>query len=251
MGCNNSKLTSSGTSSLEKGPKRAPSTTTGTRVLKTVVFFGSARNITPPWGGPTRLGDAILNWTKAELSKRVATLGDDKIKHEVTVFDPLEVFGKGGALASSGAGIQTPHFFFAPGTAPAKMEAMAKKIQDADCYLIVSPEYNHSIPPALSGMMGHFGGSGYKYKPSGIITYSIGPFGGTRAAMALRPFLGELGCSSVSKLACFSQAQNIFNPDGSLKEKDHRQLKQLDALLTEVEWYAVASANQRKASGVP
>lgn len=43
----------------------------------------------------------------------------------------------------------------------------------------------------------------------------------------------------------------MFNQDGSLKDEENRQLKQLDVLLTELEWHAVAYANQRKASGVP
>ena len=34
------------------------------------------------------------------------------------------------------------------------MDAMAAAIKEADCYVIVTPEYNHSIPPALSSMMG-------------------------------------------------------------------------------------------------
>ena len=78
------------------------------RVLKTVVFMGSARDITPPWGGPSRLGNGILAWVKSELSKRSAQLGDETITHEVTVFDPLEVFGAGGALEESGAEIKYP-----------------------------------------------------------------------------------------------------------------------------------------------
>jgi len=231
----------------------ATATATAThRTLKTVIFMGSARDIVPPWGGPNRLGDGILKWVTKEISNRTSSLGDIKeIKHELTVYDPLEVFGKGGALELSGAEIKTPHFFFQPGKAPEKMTAMAKKIKEADCYLCVLPEYNHSIPPAISGMMGHFGGSNYAYKPSGIITYSVSPYGGSRAAVALRPFLSELGCLPVSKMACFSTVGDIFEGDGSVKDKDNRQLKQLDGLMDQLEWFAIACANQRDSSGVP
>lgn len=222
-----------------------------TRVLKTVLFMGSARDITAPWGGPSRLGDGILRWVKDELSKRSATLGDETITHEVTIFDPLEVFSPGGALAESGAELKTPHFFFKAGEAPAGMEAMAQAVKAADCFLVVTAEYNHSIPPALSGMMGHFGGSLYKFKPTGIITYSPSPYGGSRAAVALRPFLSELGCLPASKLACFSSVGDTFNGDGSVKDAENRQLKQLPALLEQVEWLAVAFANQREKTGTP
>ena len=223
-----------------------------TKVLKTVVFMGSSRDITPPWGGATRLGDGILAWVKKELSKRTSSLGDiNKITHEVTVYDPIEVFGKGGALEASGAELRTPHFFFKSGEAPEGMEAMAKTVMEADCYLIVSPEYNHSIPPAISGMMGHFGGSCYAFKPSGLITYSLSPYGGARAAVALRPFLSELGCLPVSAMGCFSMVGDIFEQDGTVKDKDNRQLKQLDGVLAQLEWHAIACANQREASGTP
>uniref|UniRef100_A0A7S0TAG5 NADPH-dependent FMN reductase-like domain-containing protein n=1 Tax=Pseudo-nitzschia delicatissima TaxID=44447 RepID=A0A7S0TAG5_9STRA len=222
------------------------------KVLKTVVFMGSARDITPPWGGTSRLGDGILAWVKKELSKRTSSLGDiKKITHEVTVYDPIEVFGKGGALEASGAEIRTPHFFFKPGEAPEGMEAMAKKVMEADCYLIVSPEYNHSVTPAISGMMGHFGGSCFAFKPSGLITYSVSPYGGARAAVALRPFLSELGCLPVSAMGCFSMVGDIFEQDGTVNDKDNRQLKQLDRVLAQLEWHAIACANQREASGTP
>ena len=221
------------------------------RVLRTVVFMGSARDITPPWGGESRLGNGILAWVKSELAKRTSQLGDETITHDVTVYDPLEVFGPGGALVESGAELKTPHFFFKQGEAPPAMDAMAQKIRDADCYLIVTAEYNHSLPPALSSMMGHFGGSLYKFKPSGIITYSPSPYGGARAAVALRPFLSELGCISVSKLGCFSMVGDLFNADGSVKDTENRQLKQLSGVLDQVEWLAVACLKQKEICGPP
>jgi NAD(P)H-dependent FMN reductase len=221
------------------------------RVLKTVVFMGSSRDITAPWGGPSRLGDGLLRWVQSELAKRSAQLGDETITHEVTVFDPLEVFAPGGALAESGAEMKTPHFFFKKGEAPAGMEAMAQAVKAADCYLIVTAEYNHSLPPALSSMMGHFGGSNYAFKPSGILTYSPSPYGGARAAVALRPFLSELGCLPVSKLGCFSMVGDIFNGDGTVKDAENRQLKQLGAVMDQLEWMAVALLKQKEVCAPP
>jgi chromate reductase, NAD(P)H dehydrogenase (quinone) len=127
------------------------------------------------------------------------------------------------------------------------MDEMAQTIAAADCFLVVTPEYNHSVPPALSSMMGHFGGSLYANKPSGIITYSAGPFGGTRAAMALRPLLSELGCLPVSKLACFPFPDTYLDSDGVVSDPNNRMLKQLPELLSQLEWWAVAASNQREA----
>ena len=222
------------------------------RVLKTVVFMGSAKDIAPPWGGPSRLGDGVLNYVKSELAKRSKALGDEVVSHDVTVFDPIDVFAKDGALATSGAELRHPHFFFKQGDAPEKMEQMRAAIKAADAFLVVTAEYNHSAPPALLSMLDHFGGSNYAYKPSGIVTYSPGPYGGARAAIALRPVLSELGCLPVSKLACFSSAGEVFNSDGTIKEDANtRQLKMLPDLLSQLEWWAVACLKQKEASGTP
>ena len=156
--------------------------------LKTVVFLGSARNVIPPWGGDARLGDRVTNYVKSVLATRSSKIGDgdEKITHDVHIVDPIEVFSKAdGALSYSGGELSAPTFFMGD-KLPEKAKALQEIVRSADCYLIISPEYNHSIPPALSSVMGHFGGSLYKCKPSGIVTYSPSPFAGMRAAMAIQ-----------------------------------------------------------------
>lgn len=221
-----------------------------TRALKTVVFFGSARDVVPPWGGDSRLGDRVLAWVKSTLSSRKGQLGDDYVTHDVTIVDPLEVFSSDGALSGfTGGELRAPTFFLKADALPPKAKALADTIKDADCFLIVSPEYNHSIPPALSSVMGHFGGSLYKCKPSGIVTYSPGPWGGMRAAMAINTLCHELGCLAVSKLCGIPAVSDILNVDGTPKDPEDRLLKQLPELLTQLEWMSVAMKNQREATG--
>ena len=74
-------------------------------------------------------------------------------------------------------------------------------LRKADAYVIVTPEYNHTIPPAITNTMNYFGSSIYSFNPSGICTYSAGMWGGARCAVALRSFTSELGCLSVSATA--------------------------------------------------
>src|SRR5260370_32232224 len=81
---------------------------------------------------------------------------------------------------------------YAPGKARPVLERLAQIIKPADAYVIVSGEYNHSIPPALSNLLDHFLEE-YFFKPSAIVCYSPGAFGGVRAAMQLRAMLGEMG----------------------------------------------------------
>ena len=59
------------------------------------------------------------------------------------------------------------------GTAPAAMEAIGDILKAADGFVIVSAEYNHSIPAALKNILDHFQ-SEYLYKPSAIVTYCAG-----------------------------------------------------------------------------
>mmetsp|Transcript_30636 Transcript_30636/g.64820 ORF Transcript_30636/g.64820 Transcript_30636/m.64820 type:complete len:219 (+) Transcript_30636:134-790(+) len=213
--------------------------------LKTVIFLGSARNVVPPWGGDARLGDRVTNWVKSTLSVRNEALGDDNITHQIHMVDPIEVFGPNGALSHSGGELKAPTFFMDPSSLPEATKELQDVIKGADCYLVISPEYNHTIPPALSSVMGHFGGSNYSCKPSGIITYSPGPFAGMRAAMAIQVMCHELGCLPVSKICGLPAASELLELDGTPKDAEDRMLKQLPALLTQLEWMAVAMKNQR------
>jgi chromate reductase len=227
-------------------------TSSSTLMLKTVVFMGSARNVVPPWGGDARLGDRVLKWVTQTLAARNEPLGGNQVvKHDFTVVDPTEVFGKDGALTEiqSDGSLVVPTFFLKE--LPPKAQALKDLISAADCYVIVSPEYNHVVPPALAGLMGHFGGSCYSQKCSAVVTYSPSPFGGMRASMVICQMLHELGCLPVSKLCGLPAVSEILNTDGTPIDPAHRMLKQLPSMLTDLEWLAVAMKNQRDAVGLP
>ena len=71
--------------------------------------------------------------------------------------------------------LATPlHFYRDPSQIPPWLAEAGKKISEADAYLVVSSEYNNTIPPALSNMLDHFPGSSFVFKPSAIVCYSTG-----------------------------------------------------------------------------
>ena len=219
-----------------------------TQTLKTVVFMGSARNVVPPWGGDKRLGDRVLKYVCDAVEKRSHAIGPVTVTHDMTVIDPSQVFGKDGALAEISSGeLTTPTLFLKE--LPPKTQALKDTIAEADCYLIVSPEYNHVVPPALASVMGHFGGSLYKCKPSAIVTYSPGPWGGQRAAVSILTMCHELGCLPVSKLTGLPVVNELLNVDGTPVDPSHRMLKQLPDMLHQLEWMALAMKHQRDVSG--
>ena len=134
---------------------------------------------------------------------------------------------------------------FSAGEAPPVLDSIASVFRDADGFIIVSGEYNHSIPPALKNLLDHFQGE-YHYKPSGIVTYSAGPFAGLRGLANLRAILGELGTPSIPSVFPVSQVQNAFDADGHALEKayDDRVVRFLD----EFEWYTRALRAGRQAA---
>ncbi len=131
---------------------------------------------------------------------------------------------------------------YASGQAPPAMQTVADILSAADGFVIVSAEYNHSIPSALNNLLDHYQ-SEYLYKPSGIVTYSAGPFGGVRALVNLRGILAELGTPSIPSAFPISQIHNAFDDDGNAADKvyDERIVKFLD----EYEWYANALKHAR------
>lgn len=123
------------------------------------------------------------------------------------------------------------------GEAPQAMRTVGDILEGADGFVIVSAEYNHSVPAALKNLLDHYQ-SEYVNKPSAIVTYSAGPFGGVRALVNLRAVLAELGTSSIPSAFPVSQVGKAFDDNGNALDQayDHRIIKFLD----EYEWYANA-----------
>jgi len=136
---------------------------------------------------------------------------------------------------------------FAPGQAPEPLTRLAGRLKAADAFIIVSGEYNYSIPPALSNLLDHFLEE-YFWRPSAIVCYSAGAFGGVRAAMQLRAMLCELGTPSIPSLLPVPLVQDAF--DGEGRPRDEAYHRRAGRFLDELEWYANALRAARQA-GVP
>jgi NAD(P)H-dependent FMN reductase len=126
---------------------------------------------------------------------------------------------------------------YEPGEAPAAMQAVGEILNAADGFVIVSAEYNHSVPAALKNILDHFQ-SEYLYKPSAIVTYSAGPFGGVRALINLRAILAELGTPSIPSAFPISQIGNAIDDEGHALDRAYD--KRIIKFLNEYEWYANA-----------
>ncbi|WOK37597.1 NAD(P)H-dependent oxidoreductase [Sphingomonas sp. C3-2] len=200
---------------------------------KFLVFLGSARDSTPP--RPARLGLRVAR----QCEKHLQEMG-----HAVELIDPLSI-----ELPAA----FKPHFAYAKSAAPEALDALAAKIEAADGYVMVSPEYNHSMSPALAHLLNHFGSSLFSYKPSAIVTYSAGQWGGARAAVNMRTFLSELGCLPVSAMIHLPKAQDILSETGDFAEGVDAAAWQeyFGRTLAQLEWWAAAAGAQRAEEGIP
>ncbi|WP_181892941.1 NADPH-dependent FMN reductase [Falsiruegeria mediterranea] len=166
--------------------------------MRTLVFLGSVRESSPPQ--PKRLGARVAQ----ACAQNLAAAGI-----EAEIIDPLDY-----DLAQR----FKPHFSYAPSRVPGDLDDLAQRIRAADSYVAVSPEYNHSMSPALADLLNHFGSSLFSFKPSAIVTYSAGQWGGTRAAVNMRTFLSELGCLPVSAMIHVPHAQDVLESNGNFAQ---------------------------------
>jgi NAD(P)H-dependent FMN reductase len=189
--------------------------------LKIVVLVGSVRS--------DRQGIKAAKFVQRSLASR---------DHDATIVDPAE--------------LQLPlldrmYKEYPKGAAPPTLEALASLYRSADAFVVVSGEYNHSIPPALSNLLDHFLEE-YFWRPSAIVCYSAGAFGGVRAAMQLRAMLCELGMPSISSLFPIPKIGLAFAADGTASDPTIE--RRFSRFASELEWYATALRAAR-AQGVP
>jgi NAD(P)H-dependent FMN reductase len=136
---------------------------------------------------------------------------------------------------------------YSPGEAPDQMEAISKVLEQSDGFLLVSGEYNHSIPPALKNLLDHFQRE-YFFKPSAIVSYSAGSFGGVRAAVHLRAILAELGTPSISSMFPIPYIQKAFDESGNTTNTIYEEKSK--RFLDEFKWY-IRALKEARNKGIP
>jgi NAD(P)H-dependent FMN reductase len=188
-------------------------------MAKIVVIVGSVRS--------ERHGIKVAKWVVSKLEEK---------GHTVSLVDPLELDLP--LLDKMYKEMESP---------PEKLQQLQKIIKDADGYVPITPEYNHSISSALKNTLDYFLEE-YFFKPSAIVSYSVGPFGGVSAGTHLRQILAEMGTLAISSQFPISKISEVFDNDGKLLyEKSDRRFSRF---LKEFAWHVSALAKQRE-SGTP
>ena len=151
--------------------------------LKVAIITGTTRTGGPP--APV-VGPRVAKFVEKCLEEREGVTVS-------TIVDPTEF-----------PLLEKPEFSYRPGSAPEPLHRIGDMLRDADAYVCITPEFNHAPSPGLVNVLNHFGSSVFSFKPSAIVSYSAGQWGGTRAAIGLRPILSELG--ALPGMCCYDVA---------------------------------------------
>ncbi|CAG0878906.1 unnamed protein product [Cyprideis torosa] len=151
---------------------------------------------------------------------------------EVTVLDPTDY--------NVPVVKQPLHFMSDASQAPSWMLEVNTIILNADGYVVVTPEYNCAVSPALSNFMDHFPPSIFKHKPCSIVTYSLGIYGGIRAATLARPHLSEFGMVTLPTQVSIPKVTSHLNDQGEpIGDEGEKVCSKLQKVADEVTWYTL------------
>jgi chromate reductase, NAD(P)H dehydrogenase (quinone) len=114
-------------------------------------------------------------------------------------------------------------------TPPAAVTEMKAKIRAADAILLVTPEYNYSVPGVLKNAIDWcarpYGDSAWKGKPVAVMGASTGVLGTARAQYHLRQTLVFLDMPAVNQPeVMISGAANKFDQSGNLTDDTAKKL---------------------------
>jgi len=184
--------------------------------MNIVVISGSTRN--------GRFGDTVAQWIVNTIKKR----GDDVQFINPNDYDELLV-------------VRTPHHRSKDPSE--QMHKVHTILEEADGFVLVTPEYNHSFTGAIKNILDNFMPE-YRRKPFAIASYSSGAFGGIRANEALRPVISELKGVPTPIPLLLPSVKEIFDENGQPKEELVNE--RLGKFLDDFDWYVKALKTARE-----
>jgi NAD(P)H-dependent FMN reductase len=123
-----------------------------------------------------------------------------------------------------------------------EVAAITPRLADADAFVVVTPEYNHSFPaPLKTAIDWHF--TVWRAKPVGFVSYG-GISGGLRAVEQLRQVFAELHAVTVRDTVSFHGAWTQFAPEGHPKNPDSYE-KTAKSMLDQLAWWGYALRDAR------
>ncbi len=192
--------------------------------MKLQIIIGSTR--------PERVSDRIADWVAAEAGELNHT--------EVEIVDladyKMPFFDEPGP----------PQYLPERNPVP-EVTKFITKLDKADAFVIVTPEYNRSYPAVLKNAL-DFIDFQFKQKPIALVAH--GSSGGAQAVSHLRGTIpGLLGVTIPSATYLVGRAGEMINGEGVLQEElkanPYGPQSALKKMLTELKWYSDALASAR------
>lgn len=119
----------------------------------------------------------------------------------------------------------------------------AKKIAEADAYIVVTPEYNHGYPAVLKNAFDHIYYE-WNNKPIGFLSY--GTANGARSVEQLRLVAIELQMAPIRNAVYIPNFWSLLEADGQLKSGAFTPLEpNAEKLFNQLSWWAKALKTAR------
>ena len=119
---------------------------------------------------------------------------------------------------------------------PEVAKEWSRKIEEADAYIIVTPEYNHGYPAALKNAIDWLFKE-WNRKPVGFVSYGALLAGG-RAVEQLRQVVAELHMTSIRAQVLFPAVWEAFTENG--QPKDPATEERVRSMFKELSWWGEA-----------
>ncbi len=117
------------------------------------------------------------------------------------------------------------------------LAVLSPRLEAADAFVVVTPEYNHSYPAALKNAIDwHY--TQWQAKPVGFVSYG-GLAGGLRAVEHLRQVYAELHAVTVRDTVSFHGAAATFTDSGEPVDRTGPQTAAV-TMLGQLSWWARA-----------
>jgi NAD(P)H-dependent FMN reductase len=192
---------------------------------KLLVIVGSTR--------PGRAADLVLPWLTEKATGHAA--------FDTEIADlrdwPLPIFGE--HLGTIGD-------FNDPTYSEPLVKAWNAKIKSADAYVILTPEYNHSIPGGLKNAIDTVWLSfGFRNKPVAFVGYSGGVAGGVRAIEHLAHVFVETESVPIRNSVVIPGVQSAFDEQG--RPVNPMTDAAADIMLEDLAWWSAALERARAA----
>ncbi len=182
-----------------------------------------------------RMGDRAAKWVVAQLEKRgYEAVLVDAAALKLPLLDKMWKEIKDDTSAANAE-------------LHAKLAPLAELYARTDGYVVVSAEYNHSAPPALTNLIDYFLEE-YAFRPSAIVCYSVSPYGGVRAAMQLRALLPEVGLPTIPSLQPIPSIGSALSAEGVALNQE--MAEKSGKFWSEFDWY-VKTMKAGREQGVP